>query len=156
MAQNLISAQLSGETIAEIQQHLDGIKAKLPFLLSLSAEEKVALLVLGNAYKPLVDKAGEAVEHYPQILSGTFNINEFKQDFELLKSFETVVRQVRDLAITVEDTNVAIGSDLLSASFEIYGEVQKHKNSVPGLAALTEEMKAFFPKKRQKAVPVQP
>ena len=153
MAQNLISAQLSGEAIAEIQQHLEGIKAKLPFLLSLSAEEKAALLVLGNAYKPLVDKAGEAVEHYPQILSGTFNTNEFKQDFELLKAFETIVRQVRDLAITVEDTNTAIGSDLLSASFEVYGEFQKHEDSVPGLAALAEEMKAFFPKKRQKAAP---
>ncbi|PIW98676.1 MAG: hypothetical protein COZ80_09395, partial [Ignavibacteria bacterium CG_4_8_14_3_um_filter_37_9] len=74
-------------------------------------------------------------------------------DFELLKAFETIVRQVRDLAITVEDTNTAIGSDLLSASFEVYGEVQKHKDSVPGLAALAEEMKAFFPKKRQKAAP---
>jgi len=154
MAQNLISAQLNSEAIAEIQQHLDGIKAKMPFLLSLSAEEKVTLLVLGNVYKPLVDKAGEAVEHYPQILSGTFDINEFKQDFELLKAFETVVRQVRDLATTIEDTNIAIGSDLLSASFEVYGEVQKHKNSVPGLAALADEMKAFFPKKRQKVTPV--
>jgi len=153
MAQNLISALLSGEAIAEIQQHLEGIKSKLPFLLSLSAEEKAALLILGNVYKPLVNKAGEAVEHYPQILSGTFNINEFKQDYALLKAFETVVRQVRDLAITVEDTNTAIGSDLLSASFEVYGEVQKHKNSVPGLAALAEEMKAFFPKKRQKVAP---
>lgn len=153
MAQNLISAQLSGEAITAIQQHLEGIKSNLPFLLSLSAEEKVALLVLGNAYKPLVDKASEAVEHYPQILSGTFDKNEFKQDYALLRSFETIVRLVRDLATTIEDTNIAIGSDLLSASFEVYGEVQKHKDSVPGLAPLADEMKAFFPKKRQKIAP---
>ena len=154
MAQNLISAQLSGEAIAAIQQHIEGIKSNLPFLLSLSADEKITMLVLGNAYKQLVAKANEAVEHYPQILSGTFDKNEFKQDFALLESFETVVRLVRDLATTVEDTNTAIGSDLLSASFEVYGEVQKHKDSVTGLAPLADEMKAFFPKKRQKTAPV--
>jgi len=156
MEQNLISAELSAENLATINQSLTAAAALLPFLITLTSEEKQAIAKLGNALRPLVDKAAAAAVQYPQILSGTFNREEFLRDHALLQKLEPVAAVLNPLQSALEDTLMAVGSDTLVAALEVYAAVQSNKAKVPGLDTLADEMKVFFPRSRKKTLPEKP
>ncbi|MFA6596143.1 MAG: hypothetical protein WCS69_00360 [Ignavibacteriaceae bacterium] len=153
MEQNLISAELTAEQVTTINQSLAAAKELLPFLVTLTPEEKQVIPKLGNVLKPLVDKAAAAAVQYPQIFSGTFNREEFLKDYALLQKLEPVAAVLNPLHSAVEDTVMAVGSDTLVAALEVYSAVQANKGKVPGLDTLANEMKAFFPRGR-KSIPL--
>jgi len=153
MEQNLISAELTTEQVTTINQSLASAKELLPFLLTLTPEEKQIIPKLGNVLKPMVDKAAAAAVQYPQIFSGTFNREEFLKDYALLQKLEPVAAILNPLQSAVEDTLMAVGSDTLVAALEVYAAVQANKGKVPGLDTLADEMKVFFPRSRKKTLP---
>lgn len=67
MTQNLISATFSAEDAAAVQQNLIAAKSKLSFLISLQTEDVSAILKVGNAFLPFVDKAYQTVMAHPEI-----------------------------------------------------------------------------------------
>ena len=156
MEQNLISAELTAEQVTTINQSLTAAQALLPFLITLTQEEKQIIPKLGKALKPMVDKAAAAAVQYPQIFSGTFNREEFLKDYALLQKLEPVAAVLNPLHSAVEDTLMAVGSDTLVAALEVYAAVQSNKAKVPGLDTLADEMKVFFPRSRKKTPPAQP
>lgn len=93
MAQNLISAALSAEDAADVQQSLAAAKAKLNFLLSLQTEDVATLFKAGNAYLPFIDKAYQTLVAHPEIISPVFNAEEFDQDYKLLSTLRPIFTQ---------------------------------------------------------------
>lgn len=156
MEQNLISAELTAEQVTTINQSLNAAKALLPFLLTLTPDEKQAIPKLGNALKPLVDKAAAAATQYPQIFSGTFNREEFLKDYALLQQLEPVAAVLNPLHSALEDTLMAVGSDSLVAALGVYAAVQANKAKVPGFDTLADQMKIFFPRSRKTTPPANP
>jgi len=148
MEQNLISAVLLAEDISAINGALETIKQKLPFLITLSPEEKLSLHKLGNTLKPMVDMAADAVERYPQILSGMFNKEEFIKDYTLYEELTSLEEKLAALHSAVESTQMAVGSDTLLEALEVYGSVRDNKNKVPGLDSLASSMQVFFKRKK--------
>ena len=60
MEQNLINAEISTADLAEVDAAIETMKAKLPFLISLSPEEKNSLFKVGENYKPMLPKVSVA------------------------------------------------------------------------------------------------
>ena len=50
-------------------------------------------------------------------------------------------------------TVMAVGSDTLKGAREVYAAVKQHKDKVPGLSAVYDEMSAFFKKNKIKTTP---
>ena len=80
MSQNLISATLSAQDAAEVQQHLINAKTKLNFLLSLQTADVITLFKAGNAYLPFIDLAFQVVKAHPEIIPPVFDKEEFNRD----------------------------------------------------------------------------
>ena len=151
-AQNLISATISTEVKNEINQKLEEIKNRLPFLVTLQPAEIQGLFKAGDGYAPFVEKAYNAVCDHPNMMAGVFNTDEFKRDYLLSKDLTPIANQLAELTEAVQNTLVAVNSDSMSESLEVYAAVQQNRDKIPGLNVVAEEMSQFFKKtKRVKA-----
>ena len=155
MAQNLVSATLTEETKNQILAKLTEIKNDLDFLLSLQPKQVMSIFKAGNAYAPLLDKAYHVVVDHPEILPAVFDKEEFIKDYLLSKDITPIVNQVNQLSESLTKTLMAINSDTLSGTLDIYATVKQNKDKVPGLNVVAEEMAEFFKKSGKKAAPPQ-
>lgn len=144
MAQNLISATLSAADAEEVIQSLTMVKGKLKFLLSLQNDDVILIFKLGNAYFPFIEKAYQVVVAHPEILPAVFDKDEFLRDYALLNALRPIFNQMNELTESVRKTFMAVGSDSLVASLEVYSQVKQNKDKVPGLKVMADEMAVFF------------
>lgn len=155
MAQNLVSATLTEETKNQIFAKLAEIKSALDFLLSLQPKEVRSLFKPGNTFAPLIDKAYQVVVDHPEILPSIFDKEEFIRDYQLSKDLTPIDNQINELSESVSKTLMAISSDALNGTLEIYAAVKQNKDKVPGLNVVAAEMAEFFKKAGKKTTPSQ-
>ncbi|MDP3149132.1 MAG: hypothetical protein Q8N83_08380 [Ignavibacteria bacterium] len=153
MEQNLISAVITAEALAAVNAAMETIKQNLPFLVTFTDDQKKSIHKLGNTYKPFADDAAETVTLYPQIMSGTFDKEEYLRDYQLFKNLSEIDGKLASLYSAVEDTLMAAGSDTLSSSLQVYNAVQQNKKKIPGLDTVAEKMQVFFEKKKSVVPP---
>lgn len=154
MEQNLISAVITAEELTAVNAAIETIKEKLPFLVTFSDNQKKTIHKLGNTYKPFADDAAETVTIYPQIMSGTFDKEEYLRDYQLYKRLSEIEGKLASLYSAVEDTLMAAGSDTLSGSLQIYNAVQQNQKKIPGLDTVAAKMQVFFEKKKAVVTPL--
>ena len=147
MAQNLISASLTEQDIAEVTQSLNTVKTKLHFLSTLQKSDVKSLVKVGNAYYlPFLDKIHQVVETHPEILPAVFDKEEFLKDYELFSKLRPVYNLINELAEGIQKTFTAVGSDTLVAALDVYASVKQNKDKVPGLSVMNDELATFFKK----------
>jgi hypothetical protein len=144
--QNLVSASITAQAKAEIQQKFAEIQERLDFLLSLQSEEVHSLYKPGNGMAPFLDKAHAAALEHPHILPAVFDLEEFKKDYALSKDLDDLTQLSRQLTRGLENTQIAAKSDALRGAMEIYAAVKQHRNKVPGLNVIANELAVFFKK----------
>lgn len=150
MKQNLISADFPAEKAQEIINKIEGIKSELPFLVTLNPEEKNELVKLGNHFRSFVEKAKQVLDSNPEVMPQVFNNNEFYRDYNLLNNLTPILNELNQLREAIEDTIFVTSSDLLSASLDIYANVQLNKDKIPGMDTIYQEMKEFFKRTKRK------
>ena len=147
MAQNLISASLTEQDVAEVTQSLNTVKTKLHFLSTLQKGDVKSLVKVGNAYYlPFLDKIYQVVETHPEILPAVFDKEEFMKDYELFNKLRPVYNLMNELAEGLQKTFTAVGSDTLVAALDVYASVKQNKDKVPGLSVMNDELATFFKK----------
>ena len=148
--QNLVSASLSAEAKAEIVKDLAEIKKRLGFLTSLGKKEVKTLFKAGNGYAPLLDKAYQTVSDNPDIMPKVFSLEEFRKDYQLYKDLAPIASQIEQLSDSLQNTMIALASDTLMPTLEIYQAVMQNRNKVAGLGAVADDMQVFSTRQRKK------
>lgn len=143
MPQNLITGEISAEDKPAIQDALNVLNEKMPFLSTMQNVDVSKFFKPGNAYQPLLTLAVQVMEQHPDILPAVFNKEEFKKDSELYADIAPIA-----LHTGLQKTQIAVGSDTLKGALEVYAAVKQHKNKVSGLSAVYEEMRVFFRKNK--------
>ena len=151
MQQNIVSAELTEENITAINNAVETIKSNLPFLISLSPSDRQKLVTVGNAFKPFVEKTTEVLKQHPDIIPGVFDKDEYLKDVKLSNDLTPVFESIKSLFESIDDTLLALRSDSLHASLDIYSSVKATKNLKPGMDVVYADLKKFFPRKRLKA-----
>jgi hypothetical protein len=148
--QNLVSASIAPDTKADILSKLTDIRGKLNFMMSLKPSDIQSMVKVGNNYAPFLDKAYATLEAYPDIVTKTFNQEEFRKDYQLGKDLTIIVDQMKQLTESLENTLTAANSDTMIAALEVYTAVKQHADRVPGLNLVSEEMAVFFKRTHHK------
>jgi hypothetical protein len=148
---NLVSATLTEETKADILDKLASIKKSLGFLLTLDSKQVKALLKSGNGYSAFIEKAYSVALEHSEFLPGVFDLNEYKRDYQLGKDLSTITHIINELADSLRDTQLALNSDILNGSLDVYSAVKRNKSEVAGGNLIADEMAEFF-KKSKKAI----
>jgi hypothetical protein len=144
MAYHNISAVLSQADIDAIKAAADVITSKLPFAVVLEDAEKQSLVKLGSKSLDFVEDANRATKNFPQVFPSSFNTVEFDKDTALFKAMSNVKIIIEALAKKIEDTHMAVGSEAMVTSFEVYALIGAQKDRVPGLKAVWEKMRERF------------
>lgn len=154
MAYQNITASLSPEDMQQIKAALQTIQKKLPFLITLSTEERRRLFKMGDKSLAFVNNSLTAAQSNPDILPASFDLEEFVRDYQLAAILTELLIALRQLSEQVDDTLLAVGSEAMSSSLTVYDYVKTAAKKTPGLKSLAEQLGDRFKAIRNK--PVQP
>jgi hypothetical protein len=147
-----ITASLSPEDMQQIKAALQTIQKKLPFLITLSTEERRRLFKMGDKSLAFVNNSLTAAQSNPDILPASFDIQEFVRDYQLAATLTELLIALRQLSEQVDDTLLAVGSEAMSSSLTVYGYVKTAAKKTPGLKRLAEQLGDRFKAIRNKPV----
>jgi len=142
-----ISYALVQADIDAVKTAITTINTKLPFLVTLDAEERKALFKLGPKSADFVNDASAAVTNFPNILPTTFDKTEYGKDTALFKALGEIKLLIDSLQEKLDNTYTAVGSEAMTASLEVYAYVQTAADRTPGLKSVADKLKERF--KRQ-------
>lgn len=120
MAQNLISFQISTTDLAAVDAALKSLEDKLTGLIDLSTEQRSAVVKMGDKSEAFCRKAVEVLSNNPGVLPGNFNMAEMRRDLAAFDTLRPRLNRFEKLYERMRDSQLALGSDLMSASLEGY------------------------------------
>jgi hypothetical protein len=147
-----ISATVSDEDVAAIKAAVATIQAKLPFLITLTADERKSLYKTGPNSLSFVENALQAAQGNPDIFPKSFDATEFGSDVDLFANMTTINTLVAQLASSIDDTRMATGSEAMTEATQVYNYVKTAASTTPGLKPLADQLGQRF----QKAGAAQP
>lgn len=152
--QNLVSASIPSETKDAILKEVADIRAQLGFLLNLQASESASLVKAGKEFLPFIDGCHAVAKSHPEILSGVFDKAEFEQDHRLALDLGEIAEAVAQLNEALGHTLMAVRSDALVASLDVYSAVKANKAKVPGLNAVADNLGRYFARSPRASAPL--
>jgi hypothetical protein len=145
-----ISAALTQSDRDAVMDAVATIKAKLPFLVDLSAEERKALPKMGDKSRAFVSKALEVATQNPNFLPRSFSLEELRKDVQLFEALYPLLLSMTQLQELLDDTCLAVGSEAYAAALQVYNYA-KASGNVGGMDAVLGEMGQRFARKPRKA-----
>jgi hypothetical protein len=123
------------------------IKAKLPFLINLSMEEKRRMPNIGTERGGMVDTFTIEMGLHPDLIPTYVDMPELAIDSALFTQLDTIKACANELCEGINDTHQAVGSDMYLAYLSFYNNVkQAAKRNVPGANTVLDNLKRFFPR----------
>ena len=151
-----IDATLSAADVQAIEDDINSIKQKMPFLVTLTSDERKSLFKTGASRLSLiVDTAGIA-QDFPNIFPPSFNITAFLRDVELFQKLNELRLKVDSLASQVDDTCLAVGSEAAKEALQVKDYAEAAVDTVPGLRPLVERIGQHFERSRNPAAAPEP
>ncbi len=150
-----ISAQLSAADIQAVKDAVAAVRQKLPFLVSLTNDERKSIYKAGNSLS-FVQGSLQAAKNNPGILPASFDAAGFESDvnlFAVLTELNTVVAQV---ASEMDDTRMAVGSEAMGESTQVYNYVKAAAKTTPGLKPVADQLGERFQKASPQKQPAPP
>jgi hypothetical protein len=151
-----IDATLSAADALTITEHLNDIKQKMPFLVTLSNEERKSLFKTGASRLSLVVDASAIVQNFATIFPPAFDTAAFLRDVTLFQKLNEIKLLIDSLASQVDDTCVALGSEAGQQALQVYNYGKAAQDTVPGLRPLVEQLGQHFQHSSKTAAPTPP
>ncbi|MCP6760036.1 MAG: hypothetical protein NHB32_15080 [Fischerella sp. CENA71] len=151
MAYQNITASVSPEDIQQIKAALQTIQQKLPFLITLSTEERRKLVKMGDKSLAFVSNSVTAAQSNPNILPSSFDVEEFVRDYQLAIILNELLISMQQITEQVDDTLLAVGSEAMTSSLTVYDYVKTAAKNTPGLKTLSEQLGERFKAIRSKS-----
>jgi len=112
---------ISPESRGKIKTNFDGVKEELPFLISLTKEERKKLRKIGPGRKGYVQEVNTASNANSSALAAGFNLNDFNSKLALYNALSEIRSWANPLMDSLDSTLMALGSELMKESDEAYG-----------------------------------
>lgn len=152
---NNVSAVISNEAITEIQDAINTIRRNIPFLISLTGDQRHMIPKMGDKTVSFVNKSLEYATQNPSILPAYFDLAEFKKDVDAFNQLFRVVAPLQKLAEELDDTMMMAGSEAYTSALVFYNSLKGAiKTGQTGLKNVQDDLSSRFPGRSasQKAV----
>ena len=146
MSQNLISLTLTEADYAEIDSALSTLEAKLSSLIALDTTERRSLSKMGEKSEAFCRRTLVTMSETPELIPSSVGLAEALRDMAQLDALRPRVTRLRKLAGLAEDSEMALGSDMMTTSLEGYA-LLKVLGKGSALDALRRDMATRFARK---------
>lgn len=153
MSQNLISLSLSDEQLSAAAAALWALECAFDELISLDVDERLGLLRMGPKSEVFCRQTLSVLAHNPQLVPPSLKLHEAQADLLALDRLRPLLVRLQRLAERGQDTEAALGSDVMDVSLEGYALI-KASGSNEGLEGLRRELTSRFAKTRRAPAPV--
>jgi hypothetical protein len=150
MNKSPISFVMPQADIDAVKSAIKIIESKMPFLISLSNDERAKMMKLGPKSVDFAQEAYNASVNFPGILPPAFDKVEYVKDTNLFKVLGEFKLLLNSLNEKVDSTYMAVGRESMDASLHIYELVQASSKRIPGLQSVELKLKERFKKQGRK------
>ena len=119
MNQNLVSLDLT-DNLPKFDAALDALEGLMEAFVSLTPEQMRKLTKIGEKSETFCRQTVAILDQNRQALPPGFDLEELKRDLAAYDALRPRLNRLKSLAAKCGDTQVALGSDLLSASYDGY------------------------------------
>ncbi|MDY7507959.1 hypothetical protein [Ralstonia wenshanensis] len=151
MPQNLISYQLTSADLAAVDGALKTLEDRLASLIDLTPVQRRTLVKMGDKSEAFARKAVEVLNNNPNVLPGNFDLAELRRDLAGFDQLRSRLMRVARIHERMADSQLALGSDVMSATLEGYAFL-KVAGQGEGLDAARKALAVRFSRAPQKRV----
>ena len=148
MSQNLISMVLTADQLTAIDGALATLEQNLSGLVALQPSQRRELYKMGEKSEQFGRQTLNVLTNNPQIVPPSLGLAEAQQDLAALDALRPRLQRMKQLVERGEDTETALGSDIMSTALEGYG-LLKVSGKNQGLDGLRQELSSRFAKSRR-------
>ncbi len=154
MATNLISAVLSDADKDAAKAGIATAKSKMPFLISLSEDQKKGKRRMGQKSVEYVKLNLRGAQNFGKYIpTATVDGDEFGKDVTLISQLWDVRVVMASLLEEIDDTIAAASIDCMKTADNVYDYLKKAAKSDAAVKALIEEIAKRYEKQSRKAAP---
>ena len=146
MSQNLISLSLTADDYAAIDQAIATLEGHLSGLIQLGVDERRGLVRMGDKSEAFCRQTLALMTENRGLVPADVGLDEAINDLNQLDLLRRRTIRLRQLAGRCEDSETALGSDVMSASLEGYA-LMKVLGKGSALEGLRQEISARFNRK---------
>jgi hypothetical protein len=154
MSQNLISFQLNQTDLAAVDAALETLEKKLVGLIDLSAEQRSTLVKMGGKSEAFCRATVEVLGNNTGVLSANFSLPEVRRDLAAFDLLRPRLVRVEKLYEKMRDSQLALGSDVMTAALEGYA-LLKIAGQGEGLDTARKALSVRFSRSRPKEAQAQ-
>ena len=152
--QNLVSAAILAADKTAIQTSIQSITAKLPFLISLTTDDRKGGLKLGDKTVAFVDKGIDYANSNASLVPPYVNLAEIQKDYQLQKDLIDIEQWLLTLLQKIQDTYQEAGAEAYNGILGFYQSVSlAAEKNVPGARAIYNDLSARFPGRKKQTNP---
>ena len=150
---NEFHQDIPAPVLADVQQHLDAIRAALaPYLISLTPEERRTMLRMADKTVAFVQKTTDYATNNAAFVPAFVDLAELQQDAAGVTALTPLRQQLEQLALDVDSTAMVAGSEAYANSLTIYNNIKfLAKNKQPGAQTAYDDLSQRFPGRPTKA-----
>lgn len=149
MPQNLVSIDLSADELAAMDQAIATLEALTKPFITLSADDKKNLVKMGDKSVAFCQQTALVLEQNKDVLPQSFDYSEMEDDLAAYAALQSRALRVREVLAKIDDTQTALGSDVMVAASEGYA-LMKLFGKAEGLSELQQAMRVRRPGRRRK------
>jgi hypothetical protein len=139
-----ISAVLTEAEKNDVITKINEAKESMPFLISLTTEERRTLKGIGNKNLAYVQKCLEGALAFPNELKKNFDVPEFQKDVTLFNNLLGIQLACLALFESVDDTMKAAGIDAMGSASEVYDSLKSSAKSNANVKSIVAEIGERF------------
>ncbi len=144
---NEFHTDVPASVLADVQQHLDAIRAALaPYLLSLTPKERKTMLRMADKTVAFVTKATEYAANNASFVPTFVDLAELQQDTAGMAALTPLRQQFEQLALDTDSTVMIAGSEAYGNALTVYNNIKfLASNKQPGAQAAYDDLRVRFP-----------
>jgi hypothetical protein len=143
---NLISATVSAEDVLAIKDAVAVIRGKLPFMLSLSPQERREMAKMGEKSIGFDEKCTLYMNNHADFVPGFVDMAEVARDRALRSQMLEVWSLLNALTLNVDDTLMVVNQDIWMANLAYYQSVREAaKRGRPNAQSIYDDLRTRFP-----------
>ncbi len=152
MTKNLMSLALSADDLDAVDSALTVLEARLAGLIALRVEERRGMAKMGDKSEAFCRQTLTILQQNPQIVPPSFDLAEAQADLAAVDVLRPRLARLQRLTERAEDSEMALGSDVMSASLEGYA-LLKVSGRNQGLEGLRQGLSARFGRTARRVEP---
>ncbi|MGV3533226.1 MAG: hypothetical protein ACO1QR_12710 [Chthoniobacteraceae bacterium] len=149
-----IDVTLTAEQEASIIAAMDTLEAALPFLVSLTPDDRQRLFKLGARSEGFVAEALSAAQQYADYLPPAVGVAQLQRDLALRQTLLPIVQRARVIYTKLNDTWMLAGADAMQTATAIYRVLRAQRGE--GLDVTVNTLKQRFDRSTPTTTPEPP